>query len=173
MKGATLGSKACVLAAGLCLLAAIPALPQAATSKTSKTAEAAKAKQAVSTVEKKPKLAEITRASTEEAARSAARQKAAPEEDASNVATDKTPEPAVVELKPTTKSSEASHGSVTLDDSNGSKASRVHGRMYGSLDPKSSGDRQEGAAVGAGSKSGKTNIYVETERSRGTTPPNR
>ncbi|HUU14029.1 MAG TPA: hypothetical protein VM182_10005 [Terriglobia bacterium] len=179
MKAERLGSKVCrregvcVLAVGLCLLAVVPALPQATANKPGEPAESADARPAATSTEKKPKLAEITRVSTDEAARGAAREKATPDEDASIVETDEAAEPAVTELKPTVKSSGESRGSVTIEDSKGSRASKVHGRAYGSLDPESSGDRQEGAAVGAGSKSGKTNIYIETERSRRTSPPNR
>jgi hypothetical protein len=173
MKTERAGSKVCVLATGLCLLAAVPALPQAAGDKTNEPTQATESRPAAISKKQKPKLAEITRVSTEEAARGVARQKATPDGDASNTETEETAPPAVTELKPTARSSEASGGSVTVKDSKGSKASKVHGRVYGSLDPKNSGDRQDGAAVGAGSKNGKTSIYVETEGSRGTTPPSR
>jgi hypothetical protein len=166
-------SKACVLGVALCLLAAAPARPQAASGKPNEQSGATEARPAATSNKKRPKLAEITRVSTEEAAQGVARQKATPGGDASNTETDETAPPAVTELKPTARSSEASGGSVTVKDSKSSKASKVHGRMYGSLDPKNSGDRQDGAAVGAGSKNGKTSIYIETEGSRGATPPNR
>ena len=173
MKTERAARKACVVAAGLCLLAAIPALPQATADKAGEPAESAVAKPAATSNGNKPKLSEITRVSTDEAARGAAREKATPDEDASTVETDQATAATVTELKPASRSSETSSGSMTTQDSKGSKSSRVHGRAYGSLDPKNSGDRQEGAAVGAGSKSGKTHIYIETERSRRTTPPNR
>jgi hypothetical protein len=173
MKTEGVWSKAYVLGVALCLLAAAPARPQAAGEKPNEQSGATEARPAATSNKKRPKLAEITRVSTDEAARGVARQKAAKDEEASNAGPDGPAAPAVTELKPVTGGSETSRGTVTVKDSKGSTASKVHGRVYGSLDPKNSGDRQQGAAVGAGSKSGKTSIYIETEGSRGTTPPNR
>jgi len=46
----------------------------------------------------------------------------------------------------------------------------VHGQVHGSVDGNNPGTRRTGASVGASSKSGKTAVYVETERGR--TQPN-
>ena len=42
----------------------------------------------------------------------------------------------------------------------------VHGTVYGAAGAKNPGTNAEGAAIGASSKSGKTAIYVETDRAR-------
>ena len=173
MKTVRAVSKACVLAAGLCLLAATPVLPQTSGANTSGQSEAAEVKPAPASNKKKPKLLEITRVSTDEAARGVAKEKATRDEEVSNAEPSEPAAPAVTELKAIDRGSETPRSAVTNSDSKGSKASKVHGRVYGSVDPKNSSDRRQGAAIGAGSKSGKTSIYVETEGSRGTTPPNR
>ena len=46
----------------------------------------------------------------------------------------------------------------------------VHGTVYGAAGAKNPGTNAEGAAISASSKSGKTAIYVETDRAR-TSPP--
>ncbi|MBI1983438.1 MAG: hypothetical protein HYS61_04495 [Acidobacteria bacterium] len=162
-----------VVITGLCLLVAAPGRSQDAGSKPRETAQPSASKSTSTQQDKKPMLVDVTRVSTEEAARSAARQQAKSEEDVPKIETEESAEPAVVELKPASKDAEASGGAVAAEDSKSSKLPKVHGRVYGSLDPKTSGDQQEGAAVGVGSKTGRTNIYVETERSRRTSPPNR
>jgi hypothetical protein len=165
--------KVCVLTAGLCLLVAASAKPQGPARERSESAKPAAAESSSSQPEKKPRLADITRVSTTEAARGAARDQANPEEGVAQIKTEESTEPAVVELKSTPKEAEASGRTVAVQDSKGSKPLKVHGRAHGSLDSQNSGNNQTGAAVGVGSKSGKTNIYVETERSRRTTPPTR
>ena len=46
----------------------------------------------------------------------------------------------------------------------------VHGTVYGAAGAKNPGTNAEGAAIGVSSKSGKSAIYVETDRAR-TSPP--
>jgi hypothetical protein len=149
---------------------AAPGKPQDAARKPSEPARPAATESSSFPKKTKPTLAEITRVSTAEAARGAAHDQAKAEEDVDELKPEESTDPAVVELKSATKEAEPSRGVVANQDS---KDSKVHGRVHGSLDSKNSGDHQSGAAVGVGSKSGKTNIYVETERSRRTSPPTR
>ncbi len=163
----------CLLSSGLSLLTALPARGQSAANNRSEHARASAAKPSAPEQEKKPVLAEIPRVSTAEAARDAARDQAKPEDEAVKAPPEDSAGPAVTEFKPAAKSSEASGDTAVVHDSKNSKPLKVHGRIHGSLDSTNSGDHQEGGAVGVGSKGGKTNIYVETERSRRTLPPTR
>lgn len=122
--------------------------------------------------EKKPALAEVTRVSTEEAARSAAHKQA--RKTAEEEVAEKSSESDVVELRPARENAESPGGAVVVPqkDSKKSALSKVHGTVHGSADPRNSGSRRTGASVGASSKSGKTAVYVETERDRaGQNPP--
>lgn len=116
--------------------------------------------------EKKPTLAEVTRVSTAEAVRSAAKARAKTE--AQTKEPDKPGEPDVSEFQPASGNADASANTATAasHDSRKSALKNVHGTVHGSLDPKNTGSRRVGASVGGGSKSGKSHIHVETDRSR-------
>jgi hypothetical protein len=116
--------------------------------------------------DKKPALAEATRVSTEDAARSVA-QKQARKSTEENGA-EKTADPDVLELRPVPESTGPS-GKIVVAPSEGSKQpalGKVHGRIYGSANAKGASTHRAGADAGASSKSGKTTVYVETERGR-------
>jgi len=120
---------------------------------------------------KKPAIADVTRVSTEEAARSAAKEKS--KQDDAKAEEEKTSDSGVTEFRPARPDEKGA-----AEDQNtpgGEKKSRgralkkVHGRVYGATDPAGTGNRT-GAAAGASSSSGKTSIYVETERGRENSP---
>jgi hypothetical protein len=116
--------------------------------------------------DKKPALGEATRVSTEDAARSVAQKQArkSAEEDGAQ----KTTGADVLEFRPAPESS-GSSGKSVVAPAEGSKKlplGKVHGKIYGSVDAKGAGTHRAGAGVGASSKSGKTGVYVETERGR-------
>ncbi len=116
--------------------------------------------------DKKTALAEVTRVSTEGAARSVAQKQAkkVAEEDGA----EKPAEPDVLEFRPAPENADSS-GDTVVAPSRGSKKSalsNVHGEVYGSADAKNARTHRAGASVGASSKSGKTAVYVETERGR-------
>lgn len=155
-----------LLSVALCLLMPVASTPQDTAKKSSDTPSP---KSSAST-EKKPALAEVTRVSTDEATRSAAQKQA--KKTAEEEAAEEPSEPDVLELRPAPESAESSGGAVVVPskDSKKSVPGNVHGTVHGSLDPKNTGTHRAGASVGASSKSGKTAVYVETERGR--TQPN-
>jgi hypothetical protein len=116
----------------------------------------------------KPALDDITRVSTDQAVQSAARS-ASKKQSAEN----RTGEPAqseVLEFRPAaTDQDSPKHTTTTTPESRKSKVKNVHGTVYGSLDAADAANRSTGASAGVSSKSGKSHIYVETERSRATT----
>jgi hypothetical protein len=117
--------------------------------------------------EKKPVLVDAVRVSTDEAARSAAKA------EVNKPAADKTkspPQDAVIELHPAGPSLASPTGAAAVPKkSKKGPLKNVHGNVFGSTDPKNTGTRNTGAAVGASSKSGNTSVYVETDSAR-TTP---
>jgi hypothetical protein len=158
-----------LLSAAVCLLIGAAAISQ---DSAKKGPDSPNAKGSVSSTDKKPALAQATRVSTDEAMRSAAQKQAKKATDEETP--DKTPEPDVLEFRPAAKGAESSGGAVVVPqkDSKKSALSNVHGTVHGSLDPKGSGAQRTGASVGASSKSGKTAVYVETERGHaGQNPP--
>lgn len=77
----------------------------------------------------------------------------------------------VVEFRPAESESASSSTSAAPPKTPKKGALKdVHGTVYGAAGAKNPGTNAEGAAVGASSKSGKTAIYVETDRAR-TSPP--
>ncbi|MGD0921784.1 MAG: hypothetical protein ABSA70_08500 [Terriglobia bacterium] len=151
-----------LLSVALCVLVPVVSTPQDAAKKSPDTPST---KSSTSTA-KKPALAEVTRVSTDEAARSAAQKQTAKGNKEDGAKEDN--EAAVLEFKPAPASAESS-GDVVVVPSKKSKKSvlgNVHGTVHGSLDSKNAGTHRTGASVGASSKSGKTAVYVETERSR-------
>lgn len=159
------------MAAALCLLAPAAGRPQEVAKASS--AKPATREPAAPKSEKKPALAEITRASTAEAARSAAKEQA--KQCAAEGSPDESAEPGVTELRPVAQDADASSGAVVAPRQASKKSvlKNIHGTVYGARGAKHKGDHRAGAAVGASSKGGKTSIYVETERSRETVPPPR
>jgi hypothetical protein len=118
----------------------------------------------------KPSLLDATRVSTEEAAKSAAQEKAdkAPGEKTNESSSSES----VTEFHPARPDSAQKSGAAatTSDDSKASVLKRVHGKVESSAAIGASGDRGGGASVGATSNSGKTAVYVERDRSRSDTP---
>jgi len=130
-------------------------------------------KSSVPKAEKKPALSEIMRVSTSQVARTAAQEKGKgrPAQESGDQPSDS----GSLELRPLAQGAEVSSEAVAIP-SRGSRKSplkNVHGTVYGSVDPKNKGTHRAGASVGATSKSGKSGIYVETERSREIIPPSR
>ena len=115
-------------------------------------------------------LLDATRVSTEEAARSAAPKAA--EKSPTAAAAESSSDSTVTEFHPARPDSAPTGDSAvtTSGESRKSTLKRVHGTVYGSAAPGNPGGRRGGAAVGAASKSGKTHVYVETDRSRTDTP---
>jgi hypothetical protein len=120
---------------------------------------------------KKPALADVTRVSTEKAVRSAAQEKS--KQDDAKAEEEKTSDPGVTEFRPARPdekgAAENQNTSGGEKKSKGRTLKKVHGRVYGATDPAGTGNRT-GAAAGASSSSGKTSIYVETERDRENSP---
>ena len=113
----------------------------------------------------KPKLVDAVRVSTQEAVASAAKQESAkgvPEKNPKDSSTD-----AVLEFHTAAPAGTEDNSQVVASDSKKSPLKKIHGEAYGA---DGSGGNQEGAKAGTSSKSGKTSIYVETDRSH-TTPP--
>ncbi len=124
-----------------------------------------------SETENKARLVEATRVSTADAARNAARERAkdsAKKGEAEKVSAEPS-DAGVIEMKP----AEGSSDTQTVRHQGDTKKSAVkndHGTVDGSLDPEHSGNHQAAARIGASSKSGKTSVFVETDRSRTTAP---
>lgn len=114
---------------------------------------------------KKPSLAGAARVSTDAALEDAAKQAAKKPEGAKEEPSGE----AVLELHPA-QAEAATSPSVKPESPKTKKAKDVHGTVYGATDARNVGTHRAGGAVGATSKSGKTSVYVETERDR-TTPP--
>ncbi|MGD1154654.1 MAG: hypothetical protein ABSA41_02380 [Terriglobia bacterium] len=113
---------------------------------------------------KKPALTDAVRVSTDEALASAAKQEAkkqSPEENQKD-----SPDDAVLELRPSVPEAAASTSAAATKEKK-SPLKNVHGEVSGAA---GAGGNREGGKVGASSKSGKTSVYVETDRSN-TTPP--
>lgn len=159
-----------VLAIALGLLGSTPAWPQAAPEKES-AAQSAKQEAARPRVEKKKVLADATRVSTSAAASNAARQ--ATEKDAARKSPEDAADSDVLEFRPGEQATGSAAGAVVAPSKEKSVLKSIHGTAYGSTGIKGTENRAGGAAVGASSKSGKTSVYLETERSRETSPPPR
>jgi hypothetical protein len=165
---------AVVRATGVLLLLAALCLPMpgasAAQDTPKKNSDAPSSKSSGLSDDKKPALAEATRASTEDAARGVAQKQA--RKNAEEEAAEKTTGADVLEFRPVPESSGLSGKNVVApaEGSKKSALSKVHGEVYGSTDAKGA-TRRAGAGVGANSKSGKTTVYVETERGRSSQDP--
>ena len=117
---------------------------------------------------KKPALARVTRVSTEEAIRWAAaeaarkNQKGVPQPDGSTAQ-----DSAVVEFRPVDQGGAPSDAATILKGkSNKSALKNMHGSVYGSTVPGNRGTNEAAGSVGTTSRSGKTSVYIETDRSR-------
>jgi len=118
--------------------------------------------------DRKPSLADVTRVSTEEAARNAANHAA--KDKAKDEETGKEGSADITEFQPAgSDDAGASTGSQTNPSASPTRK-KVHGEAYGALDPKNSATHRAGGAVGATSKSGKTSVYIETDQSKSTSP---
>jgi hypothetical protein len=121
----------------------------------------------------KVKLLELTRVSTEEAARRAAQEKTkktARQDSATKEDSKKSAPSGVSEFRPVTKPTGDSADAIEIPSQKSGKSpvKDVHGTVQG---VSGSGTRAAGAEVGASSKGGKVHVYVETERSRSDTQP--
>jgi len=152
-------AQSCLLGALLCLLLPAGLMSQDGTEKKPDAPNAATSK-----ASSKPVLAEATRVSTDAAVKGAAQKKAgarAPNEAASEPA-----DSAVTEFHPVTETPETSGSADPAKTSKKPASKNIHGSVHGGLGPGGDGAERAGGAVGASSKSGKSSIYVETNRSR-------
>lgn len=157
---------ACMTIAVSFLLPAAP-VPQSAQQTRPSEKPAARSSQASKSPEKAG-LADTTRVSTEDAARDAARDAA--KKQTADAAPQEPAGAGVIELRPapeTQADAKRPEGARTKD----SPLKKVHGTASSSVG--TSGRRDHAASVGASTKSGKAHVYVETERSRATSPPPR
>jgi hypothetical protein len=151
------------------LLAGVLACAQTTSAPASKAA----GEETQKTGEKKPVLADVTRVSTERAVRSAAKEKSRQGEEKAEE--EKTSDSGVTEFRPAGPVEKGTGEDQSASDdgekSKGRVLKNVHGRVSGAADSSGTGSRT-GSAVGASSSSGKTSIYVETERAREKLPRN-
>lgn len=151
--------KTCLLGALLCLLVPAGLMAQEGQEKKPDPPRAESPKPTP-----KPALAEATRASTDAAVKSAAQKKAgtsAPEDD-----TSEPNDSAVTELHPAAQTPEASSTDSPKTIEKKSPSRNIHGSVYGASGAGGGNASRSGGSVGATSKSGKTSVYVETDRSR-------
>jgi membrane protein involved in colicin uptake len=108
---------------------------------------------------------DVTRVSTAEAARRAAEKKAEESAggDSKKKEDAKEDAAAVSEFKPASKARDAETAVQPASQDSGKLPLKdIHGSVQGAA---GSGMRRVGSEIGASSKSGKTHVYVETERS--------
>ena len=151
-----------------CLPGGSPGLPQDSTKSQATTPPSEHPPQ---TTKKRAVLAEATRASANKAAEDAAKQKAkGPAEEDVNPSE----ESAVTEFRPVPsdqKGRDAQSDALSAKkDSKSGPLKNMHGTVYGDVNSTGTGERSTGAAVGTSSKSRKTSVYVETQRTRETIP---
>ena len=140
-----------------------------ATAQEKQTVDASSKVKATAQDNKKHVLLDAPRVSTDAAVRSAAK------DVIKQTTGDKTPnqpeDAEVVEFRPAESESASSSTSAAPPKTPKKGALKdLHGTVYGAAGAKNPGTNAEGAAVGASSKSGKSAIYVETDRAR-TSPP--
>jgi len=112
-------------------------------------------------------LADATRVSTDRALRSATKNALAHGPTKTNP--DASANAEVLEFQPSSNNQVAIKKAATKD-SKKSALKNIHGTVYGALDPAAVENRSGGVAAGGSSKSGKSHLYVETERVRATLP---
>ncbi|TAM81037.1 MAG: hypothetical protein EPN47_14260 [Acidobacteria bacterium] len=124
-------------------------------------------------------LQSVTLVSTEEAARQAAEEvRARAQPSKAGPGNPKQAEPgkaadrAVLEFHPADSlpGADVPRGGFQENDSKKSVLKNIHGSAYGSAASATGRANSEGGAVGADSRGGKVNIYVEGERGRASTP---
>jgi len=120
--------------------------------------------------QKKISLSDVAPLSTEETARSAAKEA---DQSSSKKKDDKAEDSgidSVLELHPVSAGEKAAASSDAKPSVKRPKKN-IHGEAYGGMDARGSGTHQAGGAVGATSKSGKTSVFVQGEQTRSTQPP--
>ena len=161
-----LGSRGVLLLLALSVFLATSGKAQERAAKSSADSTPRRETSASPKITRKPSLLDATRVSTEEAAKSAAQKNAEKAADAKAVKSSS--DDGVTEFHPARPDSAQTSGAVamTSDESKKSVLNRVHGTVHATTDAGTSGDHGGGASVGAASKSGKTQVYVETDHSR-------
>ncbi len=136
----------------------------------SQATQAAAKESALSKTEKRPSLVDVTRVSTDEAAKNSSRD--AGKKDETKKPSEKPGEGEVLELQPITPTRIAASEATSADSKSAKKSplKDIHGKAYGSLNLDGARGRRTGGAVGAKSKSSKTDIYVETDRANTSSP---
>ena len=151
----------CLVAASLGLLLSAGLVAQEAEEKKPEPPQAETRK-----ASSKPGLAEATRVSTDAAVKSAAQKKAGTS--AAEDAPSESDDSAVTELHPAAQTPEQPDAASAESPKTIKKSSsrNIHGSVYGASGSGGATTRGSGGSVGASSKSGKTSVYVETNRSR-------
>jgi hypothetical protein len=157
----------CILLLSVSCLAAFPALGQQDTPTRPDKVQPGQSKSSTRGTKEKPALAEATRASTANAARTAAA--VAAQRHGSDPASPPSGVSDVLEFRAASPDVQDSVAAASTKDSKKSALKSVHGDAYGVMDSRGAG-KQAGGAVGATSKGGKTSIYVETDRAHDTAP---
>ncbi len=159
-------SRGVVLLLALCVILAASgraqytgAKPGADSSSSPETTAPPKTKQQTS-------LLDATRVSTEEAAKSAAQERAGKTADPRTTESSSNENVTEFHPAPSNRDQKSGAAATTSDDSKKSGLKRVHGTVEGSSATGASGGREGGASMGATTKSGKTAVYVETDQSR-------
>jgi hypothetical protein len=158
--------KATYVATVLALLVATGAAPPLCPASQGSSGDSASSPSKTVPVADKIKLIEATRVSTEEVARRAAQDKAkGTSKTVARMNSEKGASPGVSELQTVSKSADDSDATVRVSAAKGDKPllKNIHGSVQGASGSRT---RQGGAEVGVSSKTGKTHVYVETERSR-------
>jgi len=115
-------------------------------------------------------LADVTRVSTEEAARSAAHEAATAKTKKQEAGKDSDADvDSISEFRPASHDSDSKSKNDPKVSKKSSKA-KIHGEAYGGVDSSNSGNHDTGGAVGATSKSGRASVYVQGEQTQSTTP---
>ena len=118
--------------------------------------------------QKMPALSSTVRVSTDAVLSRAAKEEA--KKNSSDKAEKDPADKDILEFRPAAPDSNSrDKDTVVVPGSKQPPLKNVHGEVYGTSGRDVTGTRAAGAAVGASSKSGKSSIYVETQRSR-TTP---
>jgi len=167
----------------LIVLALFLALPAAATAQAGKISDThpsnSKNAKAVRPATK-TSLQSVTLVSTDELARKVAEEESsksqapkAGEKHSKGADTSKGTDGAVLEFRPTDSPPAADSSNGTFQVKDGKKKSvlkNIHGRAYGAAASGIGGANGEGGAVGADSRGGKFNVYVEGEHAHDNTP---
>ncbi len=157
-----------LLVPAICALSVTAGLTRATAQQRRSTVPANHDSLATSKGSKKPALEEATRVSTDQAVRNAA-QSASAKRDLNSESHGSAPSE-VLEFQPVTNPTTPASKTTGQKESKKLAPKNIHGTVYGSLDSGKSETHSGGAAAGVGSKSGKSHIYVETERSRTSSP---